>query len=105
MFQSGRSKPILRQLSSNSLHLYHTFFDDPSGRAVRGVGLDRLDTETVGSNPAQGTNVCPSLIVINIIIIIAIFIIHVSPYYRLTRDNILSNAAYSRCIIRMETFK
>jgi hypothetical protein len=30
----------------------------PSGRAVWGVGLDRLDAETVGSNPAYGMNAC-----------------------------------------------
>jgi predicted secreted protein len=32
-----------------------------SGRAVWGAGLDRLDTGIVGSNPAQGMNVCPLL--------------------------------------------
>jgi hypothetical protein len=30
-----------------------------SGRAVRGVGLYRLVAGIVGSNPAQGMDVCP----------------------------------------------
>jgi hypothetical protein len=33
----------------------------PSGRAVWGEGLDRLDTETVGSNQALGMDVCPRI--------------------------------------------
>jgi hypothetical protein len=32
-----------------------------SGRAVWGVGLGRLVAGTVGSNPAQGMDVCPRL--------------------------------------------
>jgi hypothetical protein len=43
-----------------------------SGRAVWAVGLDRLDGETVGSNPLWGIDVCPRLIII----------IHLSPYNR-----------------------
>jgi hypothetical protein len=31
----------------------------PSGRAVRGLGLGRLVAGIVGSNPAQGMDVCP----------------------------------------------
>jgi hypothetical protein len=36
----------------------------PSGRAVRDVDLDLLDAENVGSNPALGKDVCPSLFII-----------------------------------------
>jgi hypothetical protein len=43
-----------------------------SGRAVLGVCLDRLDAETVGSNPAKGMDVCSRLFII----------IHFSPYHR-----------------------
>jgi hypothetical protein len=32
--------------------IYGTFQSGPSGRAIWGVGLDRLDAENVGSNPA-----------------------------------------------------
>jgi hypothetical protein len=32
-----------------------------NGRAVHGVGLDRLDAEVAGSNPAYGTDACPRL--------------------------------------------
>jgi hypothetical protein len=35
-----------------------------SGRAVLGVCLDRLDAETVGSNPAKGMDVCSRLFII-----------------------------------------
>jgi hypothetical protein len=40
----------------------------PTGRAV--WGLDHLNAETVGSNPAWGMDVCPRL---------SIIIIHLSP--------------------------
>jgi hypothetical protein len=43
----------------------------PSGRAALGVGLDRSDTETVGSNPAYGMGVCRLFI-----------IIYLSPYHQ-----------------------
>jgi hypothetical protein len=33
---------------------------EPSGR----VGRDRLDSEALGSNPAQGMDVCPRLFII-----------------------------------------
>jgi hypothetical protein len=35
-----------------------------SGRAVGGVGLGRLVAGIVGSNPAQGMDVCPRLSVL-----------------------------------------
>jgi hypothetical protein len=35
-----------------------------SGRAVRGLGLGRLIAGILGSNPAQGMNVCPRLSVL-----------------------------------------
>jgi hypothetical protein len=35
-----------------------------SGRAVWGVGLGRLIAGIVGSNPAQGMDVCPRLFVL-----------------------------------------
>jgi hypothetical protein len=35
-----------------------------SGRAVWGVGLDRVVAGNVGSNPAQGMDVCPRLFVL-----------------------------------------
>jgi hypothetical protein len=35
-----------------------------SGRAVWDVGLDRLDSGIIGSNPAQGMDVCPRLSVL-----------------------------------------
>jgi hypothetical protein len=35
-----------------------------SGRAVSGVGLGRLVAGIVGSNPAQGMDVCPRLSVL-----------------------------------------
>jgi hypothetical protein len=35
-----------------------------SGRAVWGVGLGRLVAGIVGSNPAQGMDVCPSFCVV-----------------------------------------
>jgi hypothetical protein len=35
-----------------------------SGQAVWGVGLDRWDTGILGSNPAQGVDVCPRLSVL-----------------------------------------
>jgi hypothetical protein len=37
---------------------------DLSGRAVWGLGLDRLDTGIVGSKLAQGMDVCPRLSVL-----------------------------------------
>jgi hypothetical protein len=36
----------------------------PSDRTVSSVGLDRLDAETVGSDPAWGMDVCPRLLII-----------------------------------------
>jgi hypothetical protein len=44
-----------------------------SGRAVWGVVLDRLESDTVGSNPAYGMDVWPRLFII-------IINIHLSPY-------------------------
>jgi hypothetical protein len=38
--------------------------EGPSGRAVRGEGLDRLDAEIVSLNPAYGMHVCPRLSVV-----------------------------------------
>jgi hypothetical protein len=40
------------------------FFAGHSGRAVWGVGLGRLVAGVVGSNPAQGMDVCPRLSVL-----------------------------------------
>jgi hypothetical protein len=45
----------------------------PSGRTVWSVGLDRLGVDTVGSNPAQGLDVCHRLFIV---------IIYLSPYYQ-----------------------
>jgi hypothetical protein len=39
----------------------------PSGRTVRGVGLDHLAAETVGSNPAYGMDDCSRLFIIIIL--------------------------------------
>jgi hypothetical protein len=49
---------------------------DPSGCAVWGIGLDHLDTETVGSNPSSGMDVCPPQFFI--------IIIHLLPYHNAT---------------------
>jgi hypothetical protein len=35
-----------------------------SGSRAKGVGISRLDTEVVGSNPAQGMDICPHLTVL-----------------------------------------
>jgi hypothetical protein len=40
------------------------FWAGHSGRAVWGVGLGRLVTGIVGSNPTQGMDVCPPLSVL-----------------------------------------
>jgi hypothetical protein len=45
----------------------------PSAHVFWGIGLDRLDAETMGLNPAWGMDVCPRLF---IIIIIHVFIIN-----------------------------
>jgi hypothetical protein len=37
---------------------------DLSGRTVSSVDLGRLDTAIAGSNPAQGTDVCPRISVL-----------------------------------------
>jgi hypothetical protein len=44
----------------------------PSGRAVCGVGLDRLEAETMGPNPVEGMDDSPQLFVI----------IHLLTYHR-----------------------
>jgi hypothetical protein len=36
----------------NAVPQRNKFFAGPTGRAIRGIGHDRLDAETVGSNPA-----------------------------------------------------
>jgi hypothetical protein len=46
---------MTRQLRNDKLHKCYCPLDviaGSSGRAVRAEGLDRLDSETVGSNPA-----------------------------------------------------
>jgi hypothetical protein len=48
----------------------------PRRRAVRCKGLDLLGSQTVGSNPAYGIDVCPRLFIVIIITI------HLSLYYR-----------------------
>jgi hypothetical protein len=50
---------------------HNNYLAGPSGRAFRGVDLERLHAETLCLNPAQGKDVCPRL-----------FIIHLSSYHR-----------------------
>jgi hypothetical protein len=45
-----RYRTEFRNAGEYSFHYHHQA--GPSGRAVRGVGPDRLYAETVGSNPA-----------------------------------------------------
>jgi hypothetical protein len=37
----------------------------PSGRMVRGTGLDHFDAETVGLSSAKGMDICPRLFIIH----------------------------------------
>jgi hypothetical protein len=62
--------------SSVQIKIYWTYFQftaGHSGHVVWGRGLDCMDAKIVGSNPAQGMDVCPCLFII---------IIHLSPYQR-----------------------
>jgi hypothetical protein len=54
----------LQIVKISNFFLYVMLLAGHSGRAVWGVGLGRLVTRIVGSNPAQGMDVCPSLSVL-----------------------------------------
>jgi hypothetical protein len=53
-----------RKTSEGQIRFCEKVLAGLSGCAVWGVGLDRSDTGIVGSNPAQGMDVCPRLSVL-----------------------------------------
>jgi hypothetical protein len=56
---NGFDETEKRQVTPEYVNMsYPQIILHPGGRAVLGVGLDRLVTEIVGSNPAQGMYVC-----------------------------------------------
>jgi hypothetical protein len=64
LFQSAMR--LLLLITTHFIHfpLATSLMASHSGRAILGVGLGRLVAGIVGSNPAQGMDVCPRLSVL-----------------------------------------
>jgi hypothetical protein len=73
-FWTSYSPPWEPEISQSALIVAeHERNAGPIGRALWGAGVNRLDSETVGLNPAQSADVYPRLLFI---------LFHLSPYYR-----------------------